>query len=185
MTPVTNRLLTPLRACDNLKQLVMSFWLLTWFEGDYRDTEIIKFWKDSRSPSSTALVVVTPPRVPLSLDHPVDPGMFPRLDAVNPPVNYNRWAVTLKTSFSPSSLAYRVARDIGPYLSEHAKRQSGGVRVRASFCVGVKEERRSATDIFDMDVRIGARDQVLEFTGPREEGEPSRWWQKLEHRSWF
>jgi len=185
LTPITDILLTPLRNCDNLKQLVISFWLLTWFEGDYRDAEIIKFWTDSRSPSSTALVVV-PRRSADTLDHPVDPGLFPLPNAeIYPPPQYNRWAVALKTNYSPSALAYRVASDIGPYLSSRAKSRPGGVLVRASFCIGVKEESRSSTDIFDMDVRIGAGDQVSEFKGPREESEPSRWWQKLENRSWF
>lgn len=183
-TPITDPLLTGLRQFDNLKQLVMSFWLLTWFEDSYRDTEIIKFWMDSRSPASTALVVVTPPRSP-DQDLPVGPGQFPVFQTrIAPAQDFNRWAVTLKTAFSPSALAYRVARDIGPYLSPVAKSRPGGVRMRASFCLGVKNER-PASDIFDLDMRIGVDDQVLEFTGPREEGEKGRWWQKLESRAWF
>lgn len=185
LTPITDPLLIGLRQFDNLKQLVMSFWLLTWYESSYRDTEIIKYWMDSRSPSSTALVVVTPPRSP-SQDSPVNPGHFPNFNAqYAPPPQFNRWAVALKTSFSPSALAYRVARDIGPYLSPVAKNRPGGVRVRASFCLGCRDDRRPASDIFDLDVRIGKHDQVLEFIGPREEGEKSRWWQKLESRRWF
>lgn len=186
-TPITDPILHSLRQFDNLKQLVISYWLLTWFESDYRDPEIIKFWMDSRSPSSTALVVVTPPRSPQANDHPVDPGHFPNMGTryAPPQPQFNRWAVALKTSFSPSALAYRVARDIGPYLSPAAKKQPGGISVRASFCVGTRDGERHATDIFDLDVRIGQHDQVLQFTGPREEGEPSRWWQKLEGRSWF
>jgi hypothetical protein len=184
-TPITDPLLNGLRHFDNLKQLVMSFWLLTWYEGAYRDTEIIKYWMDSRSPASTALVVVTPPRSP-DQDMPVGPGQFPLFQArMAPPQEFNRWAVALKTSFSPSALAYRVARDIGPYLSPVAKSRPGGVRMRASFCLGVRDERRPASDIFDLDMRIGRDDQVLEFTGPREEGEKGRWWQKLESRRWF
>jgi len=186
-TPITDPLLTPLRSLDNLKQLIVSFWLLTWFESDYRDTEIIQYWQDSRSPASTALVVVTPPRSPQVADHPVDPGHFPNLGATfaPPPPQYNRWAVALKTSYSPSALAYRVASDLGPYLSPVAKSRPGGVKVRGSFCVGTREATRHSTDIFDLDIRIGKHDQVLEFTGPREEAEKSRWWQKLEGRSWF
>ena len=99
--------------------------------------------------------------------------------------DFNRWAVTLKTKFAPSALAYRVARDIGPFLSPVAKERKGGVRVRASFCLGEKSERRSASDIFDLDIRVGRGDQVLEFVGPREEGETGRMWMKLEERRWF
>lgn len=184
-TPITAPILTSLRQFDNLKQLVMSFWLLTWHEGSYRDTEIINYWKDSRSPASTALVVVTPPRSPMS-DAPVEAGTFPAFQTrYAPNQDFNRWAVALKTSFSPSALAYRVARDIGPYLSPIAKSRPSGVRVRASFCLGMKDDRRPASDIFDLDIRIGIDDQVLQFTGPREEMEKGRFWQKLETRKWF
>ncbi|KAH7563326.1 hypothetical protein J3E72DRAFT_386175 [Bipolaris maydis] len=186
-TPIANPLLTGLRSFDNLKQLVLSFWLLTWHEDSYRDAEIIQSWLDTRSPSATALTVVTPPASPIT-DQPVDPGHFPNFGyhrAAPRPQEFNRWAVALKTKFSPSALAYRVARDIGPYLSPLAKERKGGVRVRASFCLGAHEERRSASDIFDLDIRVGVGDQVLEFVGPREEGETGRWWKKLEERRWF
>jgi hypothetical protein len=184
--PITEALLTSLRFFDNLEQLVISLWLLTWFEDSYRDTEVIQSWLDARSPSSTALVVITPPLSP-NRDFPVDPGAFPNFSATRaaPRQEFNRWAVMLKTRFTPSALAYRVARDIGPYLSPVAKNKPGGVRVRASFCLGIRDERRQANDIFDLDMRIGKDDQVLEFTGPREEGEKGRWWEKLETRRWF
>ncbi|KAF1834184.1 hypothetical protein BDW02DRAFT_622076 [Decorospora gaudefroyi] len=186
-TPITSPLLTGLRSYDNLKQLVLSFWLMTWYEDSYRDAEIIQSWLDTRSPASTALTIVTPRSSPPP-DQPVDPGHFP--DFGNPRIiprtqEFNRWAVALKTRFSPSALAYRVARDIGPFLSPVAKARKGGVRVRASFCLGAKEERRTASDIFDLDIKVGRADQVLEFVGPREEGEPGRWWAKLEDRRWF
>jgi hypothetical protein len=192
LTPITHPLLIGLRQFHNLRQLVMSFWLLTWHESSYRDTEIIKFWMDSRSPASTALVVVTPPRRP-SHDPPVEPAQFPVFDPqlpvlqgqMAPPQEFNRWAVKLKTLFSPSALAYRVATDISPYLSPDAKSRPGGVRMRASFCLGDRDQSHPASDIFDLDMRIGMENEVLEFTGPREEGEKGRWWQKLESRRWF
>ncbi|KAF2132330.1 hypothetical protein P153DRAFT_189132 [Dothidotthia symphoricarpi CBS 119687] len=184
-TAITRPLLAPLRHFANLRQLVVSFWLLTWFENAYRDSEIIGSWHDTRSPSSTALVVVTPPTSP-SREHPVDPGHMPQFNpTVVPRQHFNRWSVALKTRFSPSALAYRVAHDIAPYLSPVAKARPGGVRVRASFCLGATEERRVAKDIFDLDIRIGADDQVLEYVGPREEGEKGRCWAKLEERRWF
>ncbi|KAF2258357.1 hypothetical protein CC78DRAFT_587205 [Lojkania enalia] len=182
-TPITGPLLFPLRNFHNLQQLVISFWLITTFEGERRDTEIIQSWLDTRSPSSTALVVVTPPASPTPLPV-VAPGTMPQ--GPNPaarPQQFNRWAAILKTEFSPSKLAYRVAADIGPFISSVAKQRKGGVRVRASFCLG--QQQQQANDIFDLDIRIGARDQVLEFLGPREEGEKLRWWEKLESRRWF
>jgi hypothetical protein len=188
-TPITHPLLMGIRSFHNLKQLVISFWMLTWYEDSYRDTEIIQSWLDTRSPSSTALTIVTPPTSP-SPDTPVDPGHFPHFGGGNPhvvprPQDFNRWAVALKTKFSPSALAYRVARDVGPFLSPIAKEKKGGIRVRASFCLGEKGVRRSASDIFDLDIRVGKGDQVLEFVGPREEGETGRMWTKLEERRWF
>lgn len=155
------------------------------FEGSYRDTEIIQSWMDTRSPSSTALVVVTPPASP-SLQLPVAPTTMP--DGTSPaarPQDFNRWAVALRTRFTPSALAYRVAQDIAPHLSPDAKARPGGVRVRASFCLGSRDGRRPANDIFDLDIRIGRENQVLEFVGPREEAEVGRWWSKLEGRRWF
>ncbi|KAF2997454.1 hypothetical protein E8E13_006593 [Curvularia kusanoi] len=184
LTPETTPLLAPLLQCHNLRQVVVSFWLLTFFEGAYRDAEIIQSWMDTRSPSSTALVVVTPPRSP-EPDHPVDAAMMPDPEPTAPRPSFNRWAVALRTRFTPSALAYRVASDLGPFLSPVAKARDGGVRVRASFCLGAREERRVANDIFDLDIRIGRNDQVLEFVGPREEGETGRWWAKMEGRQWF
>jgi hypothetical protein len=184
LTPDTTPLLAPLLQYHNLRQIVVSFWLLTFFEDAYRDLDIIQSWLDTRSPSSTALVVVTPPRSP-EREHPVDGAMMPAPPSTAARQEFNRWAVALKTKFTPSALAYRVASDIGPFLSPVAKARKGGVRVRASFCLGAREERRVANDIFDLDIRVGRDDQVLEFVGPREEGERGRWWAKMEGRQWF
>ncbi|KAF1366088.1 hypothetical protein EJ07DRAFT_93734 [Lizonia empirigonia] len=184
LTPDTTPLLAPLLQYQNLRQLVVSFWLLTFFEHSYRDIEIIQSWLDTRSPSSTALVVVTPPRSP-EAEHPVDGAMMPAPNPVAPRPQFNRWAVALKTRFTPSALAYRVANDIGPFLSPVAKARPGGVRVRASFCLGARKLNRAANDIFDLELSIGRDDAVLNFVGPREEGEKGRWWAKMEERQWF
>ncbi|KAF2681365.1 hypothetical protein K458DRAFT_392157 [Lentithecium fluviatile CBS 122367] len=184
-TAITGPLLHPLCHFENLRQLVISFWLLTFFEDSYRDAEIIQSWLDTRSPTSTALVVVTPPASPAPTP-PVDPAMMPQFHTTTQrPQEFNRWAVALKTRFTPSALAYRVARDIGPHLSNKAKERPGGVRVRASFCLGTRMEGKTANDIFDLDIRVGRNDQVLEFVGPREEAEQSRCWAKLRSRRWF
>ncbi|KAF2205876.1 hypothetical protein GQ43DRAFT_406491 [Delitschia confertaspora ATCC 74209] len=190
-TPITDSLLYPLRHFHNLRELSMAMWLFTSFEQISRDQEIIKFWIDARSPSSTALVIVTPAgsgsatrssssrsssrSLPDSAaSAPEEPSPYSREQ------DFNRWEVILKTQFSPSALAYRVADDIGPYLSKQAKDREGGVRVRASFCLGAE-----VTDIFDLDIGLGRDNQVLQFVGPREEGERGKWWDKLEGRRWF
>ncbi|PVH97833.1 hypothetical protein DM02DRAFT_719642 [Periconia macrospinosa] len=189
MTPITLPILYPLRFFHNLKTLIMSFWLLTHFEDSHRDTEIIQSWMDTRSPASTALVITTPPASP-SPRSPVDPAVMPAFIMPNTGIEpraqeYNRWAVALKTRFRPSALAYRVAEDIAPHLSPRAKARPGGVRVRACFSLGTRDEGRQVNDIFDLDIRIGANGQVLEFIGPREEVEKGRLWEKLEARRWF
>ncbi|PVI08118.1 hypothetical protein DM02DRAFT_648183 [Periconia macrospinosa] len=92
-------------------------------------------------------------------------------------------AIELKTKFAPSTLAYRVAEDIAPYLNPIAIKR--GVRVRASFSLGSKEESTPVNNIFNLDVRIRAHGKVLKFVGPREESEKGRFWEKLEARRWF
>jgi hypothetical protein len=187
-TPITQIFLSSLRHFHNLKQLVLSMWMLTYYDGDDRDDDIIRSWIDTRSPASTAMIVVTPagasPHPSPSISPETPPIVAPTVAPATPPdgatPEFDRWAVRLRTKFSPSALAYRVAADIGPYLSERAKDSPGGVRVRASFCLGT-----STGDIFDLDLRVGQGDQVLSFVGPREEGERGRWWDKLEARRWF
>lgn len=57
-TDLSHPLLSPLRHFHNLKNLTMSMWLDTNFEGRHRDEEIIRFWMDTRDPDTTALVVM-------------------------------------------------------------------------------------------------------------------------------
>ncbi|ORY08748.1 hypothetical protein BCR34DRAFT_488344 [Clohesyomyces aquaticus] len=186
-TPITRPLLYNLRHFHKLETLIISMWLSTVHEGERQDKEIIASWLDTRSPSSTALIFVTPPSTPTPLPL-VAPTTIPgNLSPAARPQEFNRWAVALKTRFSPSALAYRVAADIAPFLSSKAKERRGGVKVRASFCLGRNDQYSNGRigDIFDLDVRVGRGGQVLEFVGPREEGEPGRWWGKLEGRGWF
>jgi hypothetical protein len=60
--PVTAGLFHHLRYFHNLRTLIMSFWLLTFFEGNWREAEIINYWLDQRNSSSTALVIVPEPQ---------------------------------------------------------------------------------------------------------------------------
>lgn len=57
-TPITKAILHHLRHFHNLKKIVMSFWLLTFFDFDWREPEIIDYWMEQRDPSSTSLVPV-------------------------------------------------------------------------------------------------------------------------------
>lgn len=59
--PITSGLFYHLRHFHNLRTIVMSFWLMTFFEGDWRETEVISFWLDQRNSSSTALALVSDP----------------------------------------------------------------------------------------------------------------------------
>lgn len=182
-SPITQKLLYPLIHFHNLREIAISMYLITFFEDGDQDAQIIQSWKDIRSPTSTALVIVTPPASPQppspTLVTPTTASDFPSPAAR--PQSFNRWQVALKTKYSPSALAYRVAEDISPFLSSRALARKGGVKVRASFGLGVPGTK----DIFNLDVRIGEGGKLLSFVGPREEGEEGRWWEKWESRRWF
>ena len=161
-TPITAPMLAPLKHFHNLRTLIMSFCLVTTFEGAPRDHEIIKYWLDSRSPTTTSLV---------------------RVNSVGDDIG--GWERELNTKYAPQALAAQVTRQLGPMLSEQAKAREGGVNVRASMCLG------DWGGIFDIDVVIGkdgvdeAMDVCLGFEGPREELEEERRRGKLEGRRWF
>ena len=158
-SPIVHPILASLKHCDNLESLIMSFWLSTMFEDDFRDDEVISYWLDRRDSSSTSLVSLS--------DEP----------------ELGSWAYELKSKFAPRALAWGIVRLLGQYLSETAKRRKGGVHVRASFCVGDQD------GIHDIDVQIGkgslGSDVCLGFEGPREELEDKRRREKLERRRWF
>ena len=157
-TPITNFMYSPLRHFHNLRVVVLSLWLQTSFEGEYRDDDIIGYWLNTRSPSSTALVA--PTDIPLT-----------------------KWARQLSERLSPKAIAARMKDLIGPFLSERAKAQQGGIQVRGSFCIG------TYGGIFDFDIKVGkggnGEDVVLSWLGPREELHPERRREKLERRRWF
>lgn len=60
--PITSGLFYHLRHFQNLRTIIMSFWLMTFFEGDWRETEVINFWLDQRNSSSTALALTSVPQ---------------------------------------------------------------------------------------------------------------------------
>jgi len=158
-TPITTPMLAALKHFHHLETLILSLWLTTTFEGSLHDSEIITYWHNARSPSSTALVRITD-------EEPAG------------------WEKELRTKYAPDALAWRITSLLGPLLSETAKGRRGGVHVRASFCVGV-----AGGGIFDVDLRVGkgalGNDVCLGYRGPREELEPERRRSKLETRRWF
>lgn len=159
-TPITAPMLAPLRHFHRLHTIVLSFWLQTLYEGDHRDEEIISYWLNSRNPSSTALVAPAS-----SSDSLIG------------------WAKELAEKYEPSRIARRIADFMGPFLSERAKAQQGGVKVRGSFCIG------EFGGLFDFDVVVGkmadGQDGLVSWKGPREELHPERRREKLERRRWF
>ncbi|KAK5164361.1 uncharacterized protein LTR77_010057 [Saxophila tyrrhenica] len=161
-TPITTPFLASLKHFHNLESLIISTWLSTTFEGARRDDEVIRFWIDSRSPSSTAIARFNP------TDDDEEEGS---------------WAKELRTKFAPDALARRARSFIGPFLSENVKTRKGGCHVRISICIG------EAGGIFDMDMRVGSgrdgEDVCLGYEGPREELEEGRRRAKLENRRWF
>ena len=151
-------MLAALKHFHGLRSLVMSLWLSTSFEDDTRDSEIISYWLNARTPTSTALVRVTD-------DEP------------------EGWERELKTKYAPDALAWRATSFLGPLLSDQAKARKGGVNVRASFSIG---EYGGMFDI-DLNIGKGSMDSsvCLGFKGPREELEPERRKNKLDNRRWF
>ncbi|KAI6861562.1 hypothetical protein KC334_g21004 [Hortaea werneckii] len=157
-TPVTTPMLSALKHFHKLESFVFSMWLSTVFEGAPRDAEIISYWLQSRSPSSTALVRVTD-------EEP------------------QGWEKELLTKYAPDALARRITSFIGPYLSEQAKVKRGGVHVRASFCIG---DWGGIFDV-DLRIGKDGQgnDVCLSHQGPREEHEAGRRKSKLDSRRWF
>lgn len=157
-TAITTYMLAPLRHFHNLRHLIISLWLHTLYEGDHRDDEILAYWLNTRNPSSTALVTM--------------------LDEAP-----TGWAKELAEKYEPRVMAARIVTLMGPYLSEKAKSQPGGMHVRASFCIG------TYGGLFDFDVVIGkaadGSDELRGWKGPREELHPERRVEKLRRRRWF
>lgn len=157
-TPITKYMLAPLCHFHNLRHLILSLWLHTLWEDDHRDDEILDYWLNTRSPSTTALVTTS--REPLT-----------------------GWAEELASKYDPKVMAARIVALMGPFISEQAKSQHGGMHVRASFCIG------SYGGLFDFDVIIGkdadGKDELREWKGPREELHPERRAEKLRNRRWF
>lgn len=153
---ITVPMLAPLRYFHKLENLIISMWLLTYHGGDYNDEAIIAYWVDQRRSSSTALAILEGEENP------------------------NSFSYRLHKYYDPRALAEQVVKQIGPFLSPQAKSKPGGVRIRTSFCLGTVH-----SDIFDLDIRIGANDEIVKFSGPREEGEPGRRKEKMGDRRWF
>lgn len=68
-TAITKMLLHHLRFFHNLSRLTASFWIVTFFDFDWREPEIIAYWMDKEDLNSTALVPVD---LPVDLPEPVD-----------------------------------------------------------------------------------------------------------------
>lgn len=157
-TPITVPTFSNLRHFHKLESLVLSLWLPTWYEDEYRDDEIISYWLNTRTPGSTALVA------------PVD-------------IEPTGWAKQLADKFAPVMVASRMKDVIGPFLSERVKARKGGVHVRGSFCIGIY----GGIYDFDIHIGKASdgADMLLSWTGPREELHPTRRQEKLERRRWF
>ena len=107
--------------------------------------------------------------VPTSLSILIDKGLC----------NQN-WKV-FDLNHEPSLLAKKVADLFGPHLSAQALGSRDGVTVKALFLL----QRHSKNDLYEMEVRIGTRGEVVSFLGPRGEEDPGRVKEKKEGRAWF
>jgi hypothetical protein len=194
-TAITPALFHHLRYFHNLRHLILSLWLMTYFDWDYRALEIIEYWISQRESSSTAIVSIdhtddTPTE--WEFGHLGEIARDPFEDVVddNPMMidDENAWAIALKERYSPKAMSYAIYDLVGPHLSMQARSKRyadgrNGVKVRGSFCLSAETE-----DIFDLDVLIDERDGGVvpnAWKGPREEGEKERWRGKMEARQWF
>lgn len=103
---MTHPALSHLRHFHALREVVVSFWLLTFFDRRPRDEEIIKYWLDMRSPQSTALAIVPPevnPQVVLNEVNPMHEA------AAEPPLGRPDAARWLYENYHPANLAERVS----------------------------------------------------------------------------
>jgi len=251
-TAVTSGLFHHLRHFRNLRQLITSFFLLTYLDLDWREGEIIKYWLDIQSygtahapvdqaateeedarnlgdeqadegqmqddeanesldegDDSTAMQGVESPSNDdnanaLSLPPIIDASASAGADGSNddemameadgaddataapaPTPEVSPWEATLTERFSPAAMAAGISKVFSAHLHEEAKarrdanKRNVGVHVRAGYAIGVEQE-----DIFDFDVWIGTMGAV-KWRGPRAEGDPGRWWGKLDSRLWF
>ncbi|QIW98341.1 hypothetical protein AMS68_003859 [Peltaster fructicola] len=154
-TPITAPMLAGLKYMDNLEVLTMSLWISTLYEGDYRDSEVVEYWRSSKDPASTALMIVD-----------------------QDPAERSSWQRRLD-ELEPSNLARCVSALFAPHLSEKAKRK--GVHVRASLYIN---STLHDMDVYiDMDGQ--GRDQPCNFIGPRDELDPDRRREKMDTRRWF
>ena len=150
-------MLAALRHFHNLESLTTSMWLNTEFGGTHRDTDIINYWLDARSSSSTSLVRITD-------EEP------------------QGWEKELRTKYAPDALAWWITSFLGQFLSDQAKDRKNGVKTRVSMCVG---DWGGIFDI-DIWIKKGSLGDIcMNYKGPREELEPERRRGKLEGRRWF
>ncbi|KAF2090228.1 hypothetical protein K490DRAFT_35015 [Saccharata proteae CBS 121410] len=186
--PITKAYLTALRYFENLRQFGLSMSLPTYFVHRYCDEEIIAYWLNAREPTSTALAVIPPEGPDMeSLADNMDglriagPGQI--LTGRESPPSFNQqnaWARMLANRYEPRKMAEEVTAQIAPHLSETAKGRPGGVNVRAGFCMGDMN-----SDVFNLDVKVGAGNRIISYQGPREEAERQLWWDKMNSRRWF
>ena len=158
-TPITDSFLYPLRHFHNLRQLVLSMWLRPSFGSLRPDDTIIEYWIGLRELKEPFEYLFQMP------DETAEAGCR---------------TIGIETLYEPELLAKQTQDMVAKHLSPRVKERSGGVKVRASFSLGVE-----SSSIFDLDVGIGKNDEILGFKGPREELEPERREEKLENRRWF
>jgi len=104
--------LIPLRHLHNLRHLIMSFSMRTYFEGLDRSDQIRSYWLDGQSPNSTALAIPTGAE------------------------NQNPWAKLLTEYYAPAKLVEKVTDVLTPRLSTQALARKGGLSVDAVLRLG-------------------------------------------------
>ena len=158
-SPETHRQLTFLGKFHNLNYLTSAVWISTYDKDTNHNhfREIGASWYARHR------------GVPTSLSRLIDKGLR------------SENSTFFDLNHEPSLLAKKVADLFGPHLSAQALGGQGGVIVIALFLL----QRYSKNDLYEMEVRIGKRGELVSFLGPRGEEDPGRVKEKMEGRAWF
>lgn len=196
---ITHPGLHQLRYFDNLEELVMSFWLLTTFDGDSRDLDIIKYWVECRkdfkpeerlidlndSDSSDSEPELSTEEIleQLQQQHQAEPmvtdgqGTAPMMPGYGG--GDDGVSKFVQDYYNPKMLGTYVAAIMRHHLSRVALNKPGGVRIRASFCLGDEVQ-----DIFDFDIKMEGDGYIANC--PREDSwDGGRAAEKMAARRWF
>jgi hypothetical protein len=149
----------------------MSFFMLN----QVNDQDVIESWVQDRNLEQSEVQDMLTPRSILVQTPESPPNHSASVSSGDPEPQ----DALYRRLYSGLALARQINDTLQPYLSPVALAKKGGINVRASFCLGT-----DCGDVFDLELGLGQYG-ILWFKTPREEGEPERWFGKLDSREYF